>query len=234
MSITNQALVRIANLQVTIGVPGLPNPYVLQAEPYQPSDMSSVSCPFWVNEIRGGPADLPISSGMQYITTRINMMLAVARRDAAIDLKYNVETTLKWRDAVLAMFAQHIKLSEPSVLVKSSTNTNPIIVTTTTPHCLTNGNDVTIASHLVNTNANGTRAATVIDYLTFSIPVAGNGVGGQTGTARAAYPGDLNTYIVDAVIIDWDVVPYVYGSAEFIALKFVLRLREMYNQVMDG
>jgi hypothetical protein len=186
-----------------------------------------------VNEIHGGNTDLPIASGQQYISTDVYMMLAVARREGAIDLKYNVANTLQWRDAVFAMFARHIKLSAPSVLVQSSTNTNPIIVTTCTPHCVSTGDQITIAGHLVNTNANGTFVATVIDYLNFSIPVGGNGVGAQTGAARATQPNDFNDFLTDAWIAGWELGPYTYGSTEFIALQFVLRIREMFTQTMD-
>ncbi len=232
MSQLNTVLERIADIQIGITVPGLPIPYVLQAEPYQPSDMNSVACPFFVNEVRGGPSNLPITAGMQYRTMVVHMMLAVQRREADIDLKYGVENTAEWVDAVYAMFAQHVRLSAPSVLLKSSTNTNPITVETVVPHRLTSGDQVIIANHLVNTAANGSWTVTVTDATHFTIPTAGNGAGVQTGTMRKLQPYDL-PFIVDCEITSWDLVPYAYGSVNpeipnFLALMFPLRVREMY------
>jgi|SRR5581483_2778952 len=233
MSAANDILTRIANIQITVGVPGLGIPVVLQAEPYQPSDMNSVSCPFFVNEIAigaGNGSDLPIANGQQFITTTIAMMLAVARKEANIDLKYGVENTLKWRDAVYAKFAQHVRLSAPTVLIKSTSNTNPITVVTGTPHCLnTAGDQVTISGHLLNTPANGVWNATIIDPVTFTIPVAGIAAGGATGQAVMTQNADF-TGIIDAVIKSWALVPYEYGSTEFLALMFNLVVREMYTQ----
>lgn len=235
MSQTNTSLVRIATIQALISVPGIPLPNILEAEPYQPSDMSSVQCPFFVNElpVTGSNANIPISSGQQYVDTPIDMMLALARRGAALDLKYNIQTALLWRDAVLAAFAQHVRLSYPAITILASTNTNPIQVTTTIPHGLVTGDQVTITGHLVNTNANGTWTVTVIDNWNFTIPTAGNGVGGQTGTERKTQPVDL-PFVVEAVITAWSLVDWEYGSTEFLALRFPLRLREMYVTTIAG
>jgi hypothetical protein len=67
------------------------------------------------------------------------------------------------------------------IAITSSTNANPIVVTTPT-HGLATGDVVVIAGHLVNTAANGAWHATVTSSTTFSIPVVGTGVGGATGT----------------------------------------------------
>lgn len=235
MSQLNAFLERIANIQVNITVPGVGRPQVLTAFPYQPSDVSSIQCPFWVNSLRGGPSDLPIANGQQFRTTNVYMYLAVVRREANTNLLYSEQQTAQWVDAVYAAFAQHIKLSRPAVNILSSTNTNPITIKTTTPHALnTLGDQVTIANHLVNTNANGVWNATIVDYETFTIPAVGNGVGGQTGTAVPTQPYDMAN-INDAVIVNWDLVPFEYGSTDpgvpnFLALEFVLRVREIYVQ----
>ena len=71
--------------------------------------------------------------------------------------------------------------------IASSTNATPVEVTTATAHGLTSGDIVTIASHLVNTNANGTWSILVTSPTTFTLTGSvGNGVGGATGTL--AYP----------------------------------------------
>jgi hypothetical protein len=67
------------------------------------------------------------------------------------------------------------------VSIVSSTNANPIVLTTGT-HGLSTGAVVVVAGHAVNTAANGAWTATVLTTTTFSIPVLGNGVGGATGT----------------------------------------------------
>ena len=58
--------------------------------------------------------------------------------------------------------------------ILTTTNTNPIIVTTATPHGLTLNDCVTIAGVLGTTSANGTRHVSVTGSTTFTIPVAGN------------------------------------------------------------
>lgn len=236
MSQTNQALVRIATHQSLINVPGLPIPYVLQAEPYQPSDMSSVQCPFFVNELalNGGVASLPISSGMQYVQTLIDMMLAVQRREAGIDLKYSVQNTLMWRDAVLAQFAAHVKLSYPAIPLNQSTFSTPIQCTTIVPHGLTNADQVAIAGVTGNTNANGSWNINVVDAMNFTLTGSvGNGTGGVSGTERKLQPVDL-AFVTDVMITGWELVDYTYGSTEFLAIRFPLRLSEMYPTPISG
>lgn len=233
----NVIMRRIAAIQLTIEASGLPRPQILAANPYQPSDVSSIQCPFFVNEIRGGPSDLPIAAGQQYRTHNIQMMLAVARREANTNLKYNVQETAAWVDVVYAAFAAHIKLSAPAAKIVASTNANPIKITTGTPHGFTTGDQVAVSGHLVNTAANGTWNVTVIDYLNFTIPVAGNGTGGKTGQARLTQPEDL-TFVSDSVITAYDLVPYAYGSTDenmpnFTALQFSLRVRELYVQTLS-
>lgn len=70
------------------------------------------------------------------------------------------------------------------VTISSSTNANPIVVTTASAHSLTSSDVVEILNHLVNTNGNGTWPVTVLSTTTFSIPQPGNGVGAATGTVQ--------------------------------------------------
>jgi hypothetical protein len=73
-----------------------------------------------------------------------------------------------------------------AVNIASSTNTNPITVTVSgaLPADFATGVLVDIQDHQVNTSANGVRVATVTGASTFTIPVAGVGVGGATGTVQ--------------------------------------------------
>ena len=110
----NNVLTRIAEIQVTIETPNAPRPNVIMAEPYQPSDTNSINCPFFINEAHGGPADIPISSGQQYVTTDVWMVLCVRRQEANMDLKLGAQETIAWRDGVFSAFAQRVKLSNPA------------------------------------------------------------------------------------------------------------------------
>jgi hypothetical protein len=70
------------------------------------------------------------------------------------------------------------------VNIASSTNANPIVVTTASAHGLASGDFVDIVGHAVNTNAVGVWVATVLTTTSFSIPQPGNGAGAATGTAQ--------------------------------------------------
>lgn len=77
--------------------------------------------------------------------------------------------------------------------IASSTNANPIAVTTSAAHGMTTGDKADIKNHQTNTSANGVWSVTVTGANTFTIPVAGVGVGGATGVAvpislGATYP----------------------------------------------
>jgi hypothetical protein len=69
------------------------------------------------------------------------------------------------------------------VAISSSTNANPVVITTSSAHGLSTGSVVEVSGHAVNTAANGAWTATSISSTTFSIPVVGNGAGGATGQA---------------------------------------------------
>jgi len=92
-----------------------------------------------------------------------------------------------WLDAFLAAVAADPNNSLSwfaPVNIASSTNANPIVITTAVAHNLTTGDVVENANHSVNTNANGVWPATVLTSTTFSIPQVGNGVGLATGTIQ--------------------------------------------------
>lgn len=86
-------------------------------------------------------------------------------------------------------------LAYPAALsIASSTNASPIAVTTSSPHGLLTGDLVTIAGHQVNTSANGAnQTVTRSGANTFTIPVAGVGIGGATGTVQPLTYGSAPT-----------------------------------------
>ncbi len=68
--------------------------------------------------------------------------------------------------------------------ISSSTNATPISVTSTA-HGYSTGDTVVVATHTINTNANGTWEITVTGANTFTLDNSvGNGTGGATGTVR--------------------------------------------------
>lgn len=77
-----------------------------------------------------------------------------------------------------------------SVVVTSSTDANPIVVTTAAPHGYTTDDLVNVAGHATNTNANGTWVIEVTGASTFKLNgSAGNGAGaGAGGTVIGGTP----------------------------------------------
>lgn len=76
--------------------------------------------------------------------------------------------------------------------ITNASNTNPIVITTSTPHGMVKAPDwtATITGVGGNTAANGTFAVTPIDRYTFSIPVSGNGSYTSGGTVTDATATD--------------------------------------------
>lgn len=90
----------------------------------------------------------------------------------------------------------------PPVAVASSTNANPIAITTSTVHGLTTGDVVEVAGHAVNTGANGVWTVTVTSTTAFTIPNIGTGVGGATGTAMKMETDVTIAFTVNSVFGD--------------------------------
>jgi hypothetical protein len=84
-----------------------------------------------------------------------------------------------------------------SLNITSSSNTNPITITTSTPlpaAFFTGAAPlVHISGHLTNTQANNIWIATPTGPSTFTIPVAGTGVGVATGTVQPIYLDNIYT-----------------------------------------
>lgn len=77
-----------------------------------------------------------------------------------------------------------------AVNISSSSAANPAVITTSGAHNLLNGETVSINGHgPTNFVVNGTWVATILSSNTFSIPVAGTGVGGANGTVQSLRPG---------------------------------------------
>lgn len=81
-----------------------------------------------------------------------------------------------------------------SLTVSGASNTNPIIITTSTPHNYETGEETTIASVGGNTNANGKFLVTVTDSTHFTIPVSGNAPYISGGTAKR------NAHAIDVTV----------------------------------
>jgi hypothetical protein len=74
--------------------------------------------------------------------------------------------------------------------VQSSSTANPCVIVTELPHQLTTGDTVRINEHRRNTAINGTHVVTVIDGISFSVPVAGEIEGYATGHVSLLPPID--------------------------------------------
>lgn len=75
--------------------------------------------------------------------------------------------------------------------IASSTNASPIEITTATPHDYITGQQVYIAGHTLNTDANGIHSLTVVSTTKFTLDGSvGTAVGGATGTT-VQMQGDL-------------------------------------------
>ena len=78
-----------------------------------------------------------------------------------------------------------------TVAILGTTNASPIVVTTSAAHGYSTGDVVNIASHIVNTAANGQWTITVSSGTQFSLNSSvGNGTGGTTGSV-SAYVGSV-------------------------------------------
>lgn len=88
-----------------------------------------------------------------------------------------------------------------AINIASSTNANPIEITTASPHPYATGDQVVITGHLVNTNANGTWVITKTGASTFTLTGStGNGIGANTGTVAKIQTPAIADRTVEAII----------------------------------
>jgi hypothetical protein len=118
MSQINSIVERIAELELLVTVTGAPRPYVLSADPYQPSDATSLRCPFWINEIHLAPAEFLTTGGLEQRKTTVIMNLCIERREGNVNLKYGMKDTVLWSDAAFTLFGGYTRLSHPTTHVK--------------------------------------------------------------------------------------------------------------------
>lgn len=90
-----------------------------------------------------------------------------------------------------AYIVENAPMPPAAVNIDDSTNTTPIVITTSSAHGLQTGVVVIINGHLVNTAANGAWRAHVLTSTTFRLinfdgtDSVGNGDGGATGTSQS-------------------------------------------------
>ncbi len=88
-----------------------------------------------------------------------------------------------------------------AINIASSTNATPIAITTGSAHGLATGEQVIVAGHLVNTNANGTWIITVTNATTFTLTGSvGNGIGGATGTITRIQTPNIADRTVEVIL----------------------------------
>lgn len=88
------------------------------------------------------------------------------------------------------------------VSIASSTAANPSAITTASAHGLTSGQFAEVSGHLVNTVVNGTWPVTVTSTTAFTVPAAGNGTGGATGTVVLQPPDSDIQFAVNSAWSD--------------------------------
>ena len=114
--------------------------------------------------------------------------------------KYSVQSAQRVRDELYTLIPAPLTGSIADVAIVSSTNATPIVINTATS-VWTVGQLVTIESHTVNTNANGTWVVSATNGTTTITLTgsAGNGVGGATGTVgteTVRRPSDYFYYLL--------------------------------------
>lgn len=108
MSQINQILERVAEVEMTMRLGGQ---RIVAAYPYVPADPPSAQCPFFVNEVAGGPTEFAASGVLQQVTTRIILNLCIGRRESDTSLIALEDAAYQWRDVLFSTFAHKIKLS---------------------------------------------------------------------------------------------------------------------------
>ena len=107
MSQLNDILERLAEIQETVTITG---GSVGRAYPYIPAAPAASECPFFVNEIGGGPSNLAAVSGLQARTSTITMHLCLSPWQLDVSQEATLEEMCAWADAVYAKFAQKVRL----------------------------------------------------------------------------------------------------------------------------
>jgi len=130
----------------------------------------------------------------QSYTLELAYDIAAAAATGCLTQKVSIKFQPKknWSITQSGIFQQYLPYT--AIAIDSSTNANPIAVTTHTAHGMVNGQTVVIANHATNTAANGTWTITKTGASTFTLNGStGNGVGSNTGTATpsiTAAPAD--------------------------------------------
>lgn len=87
------------------------------------------------------------------------------------------------------------------VNIASSTNANPIVVTTAVAHGLAVNDFIEITNHAVNTNANGAwQVNTAPTSTTFSIAYHGNGVGTASGAVQKQETDITINFVINSAV----------------------------------
>lgn len=110
MSQLNDILEYLATAQLAMSLPVGLTP-IRAAYAYLPADPSSADCPFFVNDVSGGPVEFLAVRGFTRVVDNIDMDLCIARYEADATLALNLENVAGYRDAVLATFAARVRLS---------------------------------------------------------------------------------------------------------------------------
>ena len=93
---------------------------VTHAYPYGEWSITSVNCPFFVNQTNGGDCNIGATQGRQDIDNVVEMFLCLWPTSQGRSREQTMRYVLEWRDAVFTAFALKIRLGGAMSFVKQA------------------------------------------------------------------------------------------------------------------
>ena len=128
----NEILERIADIQLTVSIPGgttvsgqvFSGGSITDAFPYPVTDPNIGNVPFFYNDYLGGPATISAVSGVQEIKDNFEMTLCAMNAVSEYTMADAIQEMCFWRDAVMAAFSSSIRLGNDLSYILEAIITN--------------------------------------------------------------------------------------------------------------